>query len=128
MEFKGRLAYYAHSIRKYNSKEEREHLKFLQSIFPGSVICPNNNLGELGSIEPYLDIVSKMDVLFVAEYFDWIGTGVRREIKEARRYKIPIYVLRKENDELVLRKLKRVKPLKPLSRFTAFSANIEVYS
>ena len=128
MKFKGRLAYFAHSMRKYNSKEELEQLGYLRSAFQGTVICPNNNLGEFGDMQPYLDVVSKMDVLFVAEYFDWIGSGVRKEIKEARKYKIPIYVIRKENDQYVLKKLKRVKPLKPLSKPSAFSANIEVYT
>tara|TARA_Y100001954_G_C15716157_1_gene555720 strand:+ start:481 stop:867 length:387 start_codon:yes stop_codon:yes gene_type:complete len=127
MELEGRLAYFAHSKRKYNSKEEFEQLNYLEFVFSGTVICPNNNLGELGSIQPYLDVVSKMDFLFVAEYHDWIGTGVRLEIKEARKNNIPIYVIRKGKNGFVLRKLKRVKSRQPLDKVTHFAANLEVY-
>lgn len=126
MKFKGRLAYFAHSMAKYNTKDEKEQLEFLRKVFLGTVICPNNNLGEMGSMKPYLDVVSKVDVLFVAEFNGFIGTGVRKEINEAQKHKTPVFVLRMEDREYTLKEFRKVLPLKPINQNTFFSAKLQL--
>ena len=83
--------YFAHSKKIYNSKEESRILDFLYNQFgKNNVICPNNDMGELGSIDPYLLQVSKSKLVIVRQYKRHIGRGVYEEINKALKLNIPV--------------------------------------
>jgi hypothetical protein len=63
---KGKV-YFAHSKKKYNTSEEAEELAFIKKHFDGKVICPYNDLGELGDIERYLEVIKSVDCVYVTE-------------------------------------------------------------
>ncbi len=88
------MIYYAHSKQIYNTKREKEERVYLKFIFY-DVCCPNLDMGELGSIDPYLKKVRKSNVVVFSEYKKHIGKGVHQEIMEAYKNKIPIILLRK---------------------------------
>ena len=113
---KKKAAYYAHSMRKYNSEIEARELELIKSHFNGNVICPNNDLGEMGSIEPYLRVVSLTSAVYATEYRDYVGSGVFDECTHAMSLNIPVYVVRldKENNFHVL-------PLKSIERVYTLS-------
>ena len=101
--------YYAHSKNIYGTEEERMQLKFLRTKF-SKVLCPNNDVGELGGMQPYLDIIEKKcsGVVF-SEWFDLVGRGVWEEVKHAKKLKQPIYGLRKVDDKYKLFKFRSGK-------------------
>ena len=88
-------AYYAHSMRKYNSSEEAEEIAFIQKHFKGEVICPNVNLGELGNIERYLEVIKSVDCVYATEFRGYIGRGVFDECTFALKNKIKVFAVRK---------------------------------
>jgi hypothetical protein len=89
-------AYYAHSMRKYNSSDETEEMAFIQKHFRGEVICPNLNLGELGDIEHYLEVIKSVDCVYATEFRGYIGRGVFDECTFALKNKINVLVVRKD--------------------------------
>ena len=95
---KTKSAYYAHSMRKYNSVEEVEEFTFILNHFKGKVICPNKHLGELGGIEPYLKVIEKTSVVYATEYMNYVGSGVFEECAFALSNDIPVLVLRKDSN------------------------------
>lgn len=103
------LGYYAHSMQKYNSIEEKLEYEFIKQNFYGTTICPNTQIGEKGFIEPYLDIVRKADVLFASEFNECIGKGVYDECKLALEMKIPIYVIKIKNNKYYFEKIKSIE-------------------
>jgi hypothetical protein len=93
-----KLAYYAHSMRKYNTVIEEEEYNFICSHFSGIVICPNKHLGDFASIEPYLKVVETTSVVYASEILNCIGSGVFDECAFALSKNIPVYVVR-QNDK-----------------------------
>jgi hypothetical protein len=91
-------AYYAHSMRKYNSQEEAEELAFIIRHFKGEVICPNKDLGELGGIEPYLKVIETTTAVYATEYNNYVGSGVYEECSFALLKNIPVFVVRKNSN------------------------------
>jgi hypothetical protein len=89
-------AYYAHSMRKYNLFVEAEEMAFIQKHFKGEVICPNLHLGELGSIEHYLEVIKSVDCVYATEYRGYIGRGVFDECSFALKNKITVLVVRRD--------------------------------
>ncbi len=89
-------AYYAHSMRKYNSSEEAEEIAFIQKHFKGEVICPNVNLGELGNIERYLEVIKSVDCVYATEFRGYIGRGVFDECSFALKNKITVLAVRRD--------------------------------
>ena len=89
-------AYFAHSKKKYNTSEEAEELAFIKKHFDGKVICPYNDLGELGDIERYLEFIKSVDCVYVTEYRGYIGRGVFDECTFALKNKINVLVVRKD--------------------------------
>jgi hypothetical protein len=89
-------AYYAHSMRKYNSQEEAEEMAFIQKHFMGEVICPNVNLGELGDIKHYLEVIKSVDCVYATEFQGYIGRGVFDECSFALKNKITVLVVRRD--------------------------------
>ncbi len=108
-------AYYAHSMRIYNSKLEKEEFDFINNRYKGKVICPNKELGELGDINKYLEIVKNCKEVYISEYHGMIGKGVFDECKTALNENIPVYIIRKDIDKkfyvLEVRDVERTKHL-----------------
>jgi hypothetical protein len=95
---KENYAYYAHSMRKYNTPIEKEEFAFIEECFKGLVICPNKHIGDLGRIEPYLNVVESSCAVFASEYQNCIGWGVYTECTFALERKIPVYLIRKDEN------------------------------
>ena len=91
---KSNLAYYAHSMRKYNTTIENDEYDFISNHFKGEVICPNKHLGELGDIEPYLRVIETTSVVYASEFLNSIGKGVFDECRFALLRNIPVFVVR----------------------------------
>ena len=91
-------AYYAHSMRKYNSSEEAEEIAFIQKHFKGEVICPNVNLGELGGIEHYLEVIKSVDCVYATEFRGYVGRGVFDECTFALENNINVFVVRMDQN------------------------------
>ena len=108
MKIKGKSAYYSHSIRIYNTKEEREFFTTINKKFKGTVICPNNHIGELTNKQDYASIVKKMDCIFVSEYKKHIGCGSYIECSIAIEHSIPVYLVEKNGNNFSFRLVKRV--------------------
>lgn len=107
---KKKTAYYAHSMRIYNSQREKEEFEFIKTRFNGKVICPNKELGELGNIDEYLKVVKGCSVLYISEYKEFIGKGVFLECRCAMENEIPIYLIRKDvGNELFTQKVKEIE-------------------
>jgi hypothetical protein len=95
--------YYAHSRTIYNSPREREERDWLER-FATEVVCPNRDIGEQGTIEPYLKIITKCDAVVCSEVVHPVsqvrvcGTGVYQEVRHALQLKKNVRVLRKRTD------------------------------
>jgi hypothetical protein len=89
-------AYFAHSKKKYNTTEEAEELAFINKHFGGKVICPNNDLGELGDIENYLKIIKSTDCVYTTEFQGMIGRGVYDECSYTLENNIALLVVRRD--------------------------------
>lgn len=73
------LIYYAHSKLDYNTKREEEEIKFLSQYY--KVFNPNTELGELGTMAPYLHAVCMCHHVVVSPHKDlYVGRGVFHEI------------------------------------------------
>ena len=108
MKIKGKSAYYSHSIRIYNTKEERDFFAAINKKFMGTVICPNNHIGKLTNKQDYASIVKKMDCIFVSEYKEYIGCGSYRECSIAIKDSIPVYLVEKNGNAFSFRLVKSV--------------------
>lgn len=105
------LVYYAHSKRIYNTDIEFQEYQYLKQNIFGHIICPNTHLGELGSIEPYLAIVKKVDMVVLSEYKGYVGRGVYKEAETALEQGIPVLLIKKGGKNgYSLKKVKNVIP------------------
>jgi hypothetical protein len=104
MKNKKTYTYFAHSKLIYNTEEERKLLTLLRDkeslegfgIGLGEVICPNNNMGELGSMTPYLKMVQKCDIVVAHEFTGYVGRGVYAEVKHALKFGKKVFAIRDE--------------------------------
>lgn len=72
--------YYAHSKLIYGTDTEASAIAYLkQQGF--EVLCPHNDLGELGSIQPYLQAIDTCEAVIIHPYKGFIGRGVFEELK-----------------------------------------------
>jgi hypothetical protein len=95
MKTRLKKAYYAHSKRIYGTKREAEEMAYISSIFKGNVVCPNKDLGELGSMNRYLKVVSDADAVYATEFNGRVGKGVFEECETALKCGIPVFAVRK---------------------------------
>lgn len=103
------VVYYAHAKKLYCTVEEKVQLQWLRSTFK-RVIDPNSDLGELGSITKYLEIIKQQcTVVVCSEYFDYVGRGVFEELQFARKSGMPIFCLRKVDGDFILCRIKNGK-------------------
>lgn len=94
--------YYAHSKVIYNTDTETQTRVLLRKLFPKfQVVCPNQDLGELGTLQPYLDYVGTCQLLVATEYKQFVGKGVFEEVQ---------FALSKGIDALVLRTSRAGRP------------------
>lgn len=93
--------YYAHSKKIYGFDREAKERGFLEKNFR-KVVCPNRDMGELGSMDPYLRMVRKCNVVVCSEFNSYIGRGVYQEIVEGLNKKKKVFCLRKIEDRYVL--------------------------
>jgi hypothetical protein len=84
--------YFAHSKLDYNTKVEKDAIKTLSAMY--KVFCPNNNLGETGSMSHYLKVVKWCDETVALEHGGLVGRGVYEEVNMAIESKKPTFVLR----------------------------------
>ncbi len=107
---KARTIYYAHSIKIYGSQRELRELTFLRSRFPkANVICPNNDLGQLGSLKDYLNIVDGCLILVASEYNNHIGKGVYHEVARAISNQVQVFVIREKESVFSLKEVTGIK-------------------
>lgn len=90
------LGYYSHSKGIYDTANEKAEHDYLKSIFNGYIICPNKHLGSLKSANHYLEIVEKVNYLFVSELNGTIGKGSFEECTIALIRNVPIFVIKKK--------------------------------
>jgi len=85
--------YFAHSMQIYNTKLEKELTETIKSFnFP--MICPNKDIGELGSLNPYLQIVKKCKGVITHEFKGYVGKGAFEETKLSLQLDKPTFVIR----------------------------------
>jgi len=85
-------AYYAHSIKIYDTQQEENELRKISSIVK-NIVNPKH-IRWTGSMEPYFKAVKNSDLVFATEYKSFIGKGVFDEVKTALDVGIPVYTLR----------------------------------
>ena len=91
---KVKLIYFAHSRQIYGTKVEKQILLYLSKKFGRiNVCCPNNDMGELGSIEPYLEKVANSSMVIVHQFKNHVGKGAYQEVKEALAKNILVKVI-----------------------------------
>lgn len=84
--------YYAHSLKKYFSVAEKEELKRLAELFPGSrIVNPN---GKIASMEQAYQLVDSCDGVVATEFLGHIGKGVHSEILHALELGRKVMLLR----------------------------------
>ena len=84
----GRVLYYSHSKRKYNTPREQKEISLILKHFPKAVVYNPNNWGIRNSNSPMdrcLQIIEfeiTAGVIF-STYLDCVGRGVYKEIQKA---------------------------------------------
>lgn len=87
------LWYFAHSKKLYGTKLEKDLKQILESLnYP--ILCPNKDIGELGGIQPYLEIIDQCAGLIVHEYQNFVGKGCFMEVQHALINNKLVFVLR----------------------------------
>lgn len=106
---KRKKVYYAHSIKIYDTPQEKRELEFLSENF--DVFNPNTEIqyNSQTQMTPYFEAVKKSDILITSEYKKHIGKGVFREISLALKNNIPSFVLREFSQGFKILKIKDVK-------------------
>jgi len=73
---------------------EKNLLKFLSKRFGRrNICCPNNDMGELGSINPYLAKVLRSTMVVVHRYKNHLGKGAYQEVRKALSENIPVKII-----------------------------------
>ena len=96
-------AYFAHSKKIYNTDEEAAALKYLRKKY-SHVTCPNNDIGELGSMAPYLTIVNHHDIVIAKEWDGFVGRGVHAELMYGKE----TYVLKEKDGKYSIKPIKKI--------------------
>lgn len=95
-----KLGYHSHSTRTYNTEIEKKEQDFLGTFFLGQIICPNKTLTNAKITEHYLEIIKKVDCVFVSEIDGYIGKGSFGECEMAFQENIPVFVIKKNGAEM----------------------------
>ena len=84
--------YYAHSLRKYNTMQERVEIMQIQELFPQFEIV--NPRGTISNMDEAYSKITESDGVVATEYKEHIGKGVYGELCYALSKKKPVFVLR----------------------------------
>lgn len=103
------MIYYAHSKKIYETKREKQELKWLRKRFGRVIVDPNHDMGCFNNIEPYLDKVDECTQVICSEYKRHIGFGIFTEIEFAFKKKKAVRCLRKKLGRFYLVKVKAVE-------------------
>lgn len=95
-----KLGYHSHSTRIYNTDIETNEQGFLETFFFGQIICPNKTLTNAKITEHFLEIIKKVDCVFVSEIEGYLGKGSFGECAMAFHENIPVYVIKKNGAEM----------------------------
>jgi len=101
------VVYYAHSKKIYNTSREKMERSYIEKRFK-AVCCPNRDMGELGSMNPYIDKVKGCHAVVCTEFQGHIGKGVYEEITAALRFEKEVYCLRRRVGVFQLHRIKEV--------------------
>jgi hypothetical protein len=106
--------YFAHSKRLFGTKLENEILQVLRKFFPCTawLIIDPSQLKFPPNEDPllyFLLVVKMCQAVVFVEYKDHVSRGVYREIEEALKNKISVYVIRKICDNYRLFRFKKMK-------------------
>ena len=85
--------YYAHSKMIYDTEREEMERKAINSL-SGTVLCPNRDMVDYGSMDAYVDAVKKSKAVVCSELDGHIGRGVCLEVLTAINYSKPVFCLR----------------------------------
>lgn len=105
---KGRLAYFSHSIKHYDTEEERNLYVYLNQIFEGFIICPRQHLGELSNPKDYARIARNTDCVFVMPVTsgsNQISTGCFSEIVAALKNNKQVFFAVQFDESFTLKKV-----------------------
>jgi hypothetical protein len=87
------VAYYAHSLRIYGTKTEKQQQRRIH--YRGyKVINPNGLLSDVTWKEDAAELIRGADCVICTEYCNYIGRGVDWELRYAFELGKPVYVLR----------------------------------
>jgi hypothetical protein len=101
-----KMIYYAHSKKIYDTPREKEEMTFIAQEFPDTaIINPNTDIGERGSIKPYLKAVADCDIVVCSEFAGHVGKGVYDEVFHGLGLDKEVHVLRKAGDKYFLKKV-----------------------
>ncbi|MCD6484574.1 MAG: hypothetical protein J7L47_05620 [Candidatus Odinarchaeota archaeon] len=89
-----RYIYFSHSLKEYNTAEEKEAIVLIKKHFPQHVLLNPNLFEYQGTMFPYLLMVKVSDVLVFKRYRGYVTSGVGREIEYALELGIPVYELK----------------------------------
>lgn len=89
--------YYAHSLKIYNTRREKNELRYLKRKF-FKIFNPKTELqwDSMTKMQPYFEAVQGSTLIIASEYKKYIGKGVFDEIKIALKNKIPAFCLKKK--------------------------------
>ena len=95
--------FYAHSKQIYETNQEEKEREFLKREFPKfTIICPNNDIGELNDFRKYLEIVDRCYMVIASEIDDHVGKGVFSEIARAFSNNAYVGVIREKDNDFSL--------------------------
>lgn len=97
------MIYYAHSMKKYDTAAEKEeeqkiyaHFDSDRDFYDDVVYNPNNGdvAKAVSPMDYCLEIIKTADILcFSTCNGYYVGKGVYREVEQARRLNIPVYLI-----------------------------------
>ena len=97
--------YYAHSKMIYDTAQEKRELRWLRKHYK-VVVDPNSDLGELGDIQPYLNVLRTCDLVVFSEYQKYVSKGTYTEVCHAQDNKIPVKIIRPSGTHLHLKDIR----------------------
>ncbi len=123
-----KLGYFSHNTKKNNTEAEQKEYAYIHSSFNGFTICPNKHMGQIGDMPNYLDIISKVDVVFTSELNGFVGLGVYNECKHALEIGTPVFVVQEYEAGFRLFELKSLKRTNSFNLHSYAELNTKKYS
>jgi hypothetical protein len=127
-----RQFYWAHSKRIYRTQAERILREYLEKRFQNhKLVCPNRDLGELGSIQKYLDIIDTCEFVVATEYCGYLGRGVFTEVQYSLESNKPTLLINNNFKMIRIKSIELYDPndwvlkygqIKETTRFNSLSA------